>query len=139
MKINRREFVCAVAAGSAVLARAAAIAAAPERYDLIVKGGRVVDPSLRLDDIRDVAVSGGRIAAVEASLAGDGAETIDARGKLVVAGLLDIHSHATRVKEGAALCLADGVTGFIDAGSQGADRIAEVIANARAAPQPCRL
>jgi dihydroorotase len=37
------------------------------------------------------------------------------------------------------LCLADGVTGFIDAGSQGADRISETIAVAKSAPQPCRV
>ena len=64
---------------------------------------------------------------------------IDARGKIVVPGLLDIHCHATRVKDGAAICLADGVTGFVDAGSQGADRIQETIAAARSAPQPCRV
>ncbi len=66
-------------------------------------------------------------------------DTIDARGKIVVPGLLDIHSHAARVKDGPTLCLADGVTGFIDAGSQGADRIQDTIAIARAAPQPCRV
>ena len=48
---------------------------------------------------------------------------MDVRGKLVVPGLIDIHSHAGRDKEGPALSLADGVTGFVDAGSQGAERI----------------
>jgi hypothetical protein len=42
-------------------------------YDLIIKGGRVIDPSMGLDATRDVAISGGRIAAVEASLAADAA------------------------------------------------------------------
>ena len=65
--------------------------------------------------------------------------TIDARGKVVVPGLIDIHSHAARVKDGPALCLADGVTGFVDAGSQGADRIQESLPIAKAAPQPCRV
>ena len=65
--------------------------------------------------------------------------TIDARGKLVVPGLLDIHTHAARDSEGPPLCLADGVTGWIDAGSQGADRIADPIAVAKAAPQPGRV
>jgi dihydroorotase len=139
MMMNRRQFVWAAAAGSAMFARVTDVLAAPPRYDLIVKGGRVLDPSLRLDAIRDVAIAGGRIAAVEANITDDAAETIDARGKLVVPGLIDIHSHAGRVKEGPALCLADGVTGFVDAGSQGADRIGEVIAVAKSAPQPCRV
>jgi dihydroorotase len=142
MIMNRRQFVWAAAAGSALLARVSEGLAAPVGYDLIIRGGRVIDPSLRLDAIRDVAVIGGRIAAVEADLARDvpaATSVVDARGKIVVPGLLDIHCHATRVKDGAALCLADGVTGFIDAGSQGADRIQETIAAARSAPQPCRV
>lgn len=139
MMMNRRQFVWAAAAGSAVLARVTDGLAAPARYDLIVKGGRVVDPSLRLDAIRDVAIADGRIAAVEANIADDAADTLDARGKVVVPGLIDIHCHATRVKDGPTLCLADGVTGFVDAGSQGADRIQETIAVATSAPQPCRV
>ena len=136
--MNRRRFVRAAAAGAAGFARVVdAFAAAT--YDLVIKGGRVIDPSLRLDAVRDVAIAGGRIAAVEASLTGDAAETLDARGRIVVPGLIDIHTHAARVKEGPALCLADGVTGFIDAGSQGADRIDESLAIARSAPQPCRV
>jgi len=115
------------------------LAAAPAKYDLIVKGGRVIDPSLRLNAIRDVAIAGGRIAAVQANIAGDAAETIDAGGKLVVPGLIDIHTHAARVNDGPALCLADGVTGFIDAGSQGADHISETVTVAKSAPQPARV
>jgi dihydroorotase len=80
-----------------------------------------------------------RIAAIEASISGEAAETIAAHGKLVVPGLIDIHTHAARTKEGPALCLADGVTGFVDAGSQGADRIGETIAVARSAPQLGRV
>ena len=108
-------------------------------YDVIIKGGRVVDPSLRINAVRDVAIVGGRIAAVEAGIAGDAAETIDARGKLVVPGLLDIHTHYGRENDGARVGLADGVTGWIDAGSQGADRIADAVAIAKASPQPGRL
>jgi dihydroorotase len=139
MMMNRRQFVwSAAAAGSAVLMRADGWAA-QVRYDLLVKGGRVIDPSLRLDAMCDVAIANGRIAAVEANLAAEATDVIDARGKIVVPGLLDIHCHATRVKDGPALCLADGVTGFVDAGSQGADRIQETIAIAKSAPQPCRV
>jgi dihydroorotase len=137
--LNRRQFVRAAAAGAAVVAGVTDVLAAPAKYDLIIKGGRVIDPSLRVDAIRDVAIAAGHIAAVEADIAADAAETIDARGKVVVPGLLDIHTHAARVKDGPALCLADGVTGFVDAGSQGADHINETIAVARSAPQLGRV
>ena len=137
--LNRRRFlsVAAAGAGAAMFARRPKVLAAS--YDLIIRGGRVIDPSVRLDAIRDVAISGGRIIAVEATVAGDAADTIDARGKLVVPGLLDIHTHAGRYPEGPGLVLQDGVTGWIDAGSQGADRIAETIAVARSSPQQGRV
>jgi dihydroorotase len=134
--MTRRQFVHA-AAGAAALTRAANVFGAT--YDLIIKGGRVVDPSLRINAIRDVAILGGRIAAVEATISADAADTIDARGKLVVPGLLDVHTHYARDKDGPSVCLADGVTGWIDAGSQGADRIADPVAIARSAPQQGRV
>jgi dihydroorotase len=135
--LNRREFVRA-AAGTAMLTRISGAFPSAASYDLIVRGGRVIDPSLRIDAVRDIAITGGRIAAVEPDLKADAADTIDARGKIVVPGLLDIHTHAARVKDGPAICLADGVTGFIDAGSQGADRIDDVVAITRTAQQPAR-
>ena len=136
--MNRRQFLH-TATGAATLLPFRDVIAAPTKYDLILKGGRVIDPSRKLDATRDVAIANGRIAAVAANLPGEAAETLDARGKLVVPGLIDIHTHAARTKEGPALCLADGVTGWIDAGSQGADRIGETIAIAKSAPQPCRV
>ena len=136
MTMNRRQFVYA-AASAAMLARASNVLGAT--YDVIVKGGRVIDPSLRINAIRDVAIAGGRIAAVEADIAADAAETIDARGRLVVPGLLDIHTHYARDNEGPTVCLADGVTGWIDAGSQGADHIADSVAVAKSAPQQGRV
>ena len=136
--MNRRQFVYAAAAGAAMLTRATHAFAAD--YDLIIKGGRVIDPSMRLDAIRDVAIAGNRIAAVEANITAAGAETIvDASGKLVVPGLIDIHTHAARTAGGPGLCLADGVTGWIDAGSQGADHIGDTIAVAKSAPQQGRV
>jgi len=136
--LNRRQFLSAAAgAGAAMFVRGPRAFAAS--YDLIIKGGRVIDPSVRLDAIRDVAISGGRIVAVEAAIAGDAADTLDARGKLVVPGLIDIHTHAGRSAEGPGLVLQDGVTGWIDAGSQGADRIGETIAVARSSPQQGRV
>jgi len=134
--INRRQFVSTAILGATVVPK---VLAAASKYDLIVKGGRVIDPSRRLNAIRDVAISNGRIVAVDADIKAEAGETIDAHGKLVVPGLIDIHTHAARVKDGPALCLADGVTGWIDAGSQGADRIGETIAIARSAPQQCRV
>lgn len=140
MTMDRRQFVGAVAAGAGWLAWPPGHDVfAQTRYDLVIKGGRVIDPSLRLDAVRDIGITNGRIAAVEASLAADATETIDARGKLVVPGLIDIHTHAGRIKEGPSLCLADGVTGFIDAGSQGADAIADPVAIAKSAPQVARV
>ena len=108
-------------------------------YDLIIKGGRVVDPSMGLDAVRDVAIMQGKIAAVAADIPGDAAEMIDARGKIVAPGLIDIHTHAGRSKEGPPMCLQDGVTCWVDAGSGGADNIDQVAAVARSAPQIGRI
>ena len=141
--MNRRQFVYGMtcAAGALTFARTSNVlaATAPARYDLIIRGGRVIDPSLRINAIRDVAIASGRIAAVEANITTPATETIDGRGKLVVPGLLDVHTHAARSKEGPGLCLADGVTGWVDAGSQGADHIGDTIAVARASPQQGRV
>ena len=136
--LNRRQLLtAAAAAGAAMLVRSRRAFAAT--YDLIIKGGRVIDPSVRLDAIRDVAISGGRIAAVEPAIAGDAADMIDARGKLVVPGLIDIHTHTARSADGPGLVLQDGVTGWIDAGTQGADHIADTIAVARSSPEQARV
>ena len=136
--LNRRQFVRRATAAATVV-RIPDLLAAAKKYDLIIKGGRVIDPAHKLNAVRDVAIAGGHIAAIAADIPARAAETIDAQGKLVVPGLIDIHTHAGRVQDGPALCLADGVTGLIDAGSQGADRIGEVIAIAKAAPQSCRV
>ncbi|HUQ53811.1 MAG TPA: amidohydrolase family protein [Gammaproteobacteria bacterium] len=135
--MNRRELI--FAAASAALFSTDRVAAQPRRYDLIIKGGRVIDPSLRLDATRDVGIAGGRIAAVEPTLAAEAAATLDARGKLVVPGLIDIHTHAGRDMAGPSMLLRDGVTGWIDAGSAGADGIDAVVAVARASQQPGRV
>ena len=139
--MNRRQFLStAAAAGVATLGRGPrAFAGQAAHYGLVIKGGRVIDASVRLDAIADIGISGGRIAAVEPSLSADATQILDARGKLVVPGLIDIHTHCGRVADAAGLVLQDGVTGWIDAGSQGADGIADVVAIARKAPQPCRV
>ena len=145
--MNRRQFVYASTAGAVgvvTFARGSELLAADSElpaadYDLIVKGGRVIDPSLRVNAIRDVAITGGRIAAVEADIVDDAAEVIDATGKLVVPGLIDLHTHYARDEEGPVVGLAGGVTGWVDAGSAGADQIDDIVANAKSAPQPGRV
>ena len=135
--MNRRQFVYAAAAGVTTLASGSTLLAAD--YDLIIKGGRVIDPSLRVNAARDVAITGGRIAAVETDIAADAVEVIDATGQVVVPGLLDVHTHYARDEAGPSVGLAGGVTGWIDAGSEGADEIDRLVAIAKSAPQPGRV
>jgi dihydroorotase len=135
--MNRRQFVSAAAAGAAMFARIPHAFA--QTYELIIMGGRVIDPSIGLDATRDVAIAGGRIVAVEPNIAASAPDVIDARGKIVAPGLIDIHTHAGRSKEGPPLALQDGVTGWVDAGSGGADNIDQVAAVARGAPQIGRV
>ncbi len=129
---NRRTFLN-TAMGLALAARLPAARAAT--YDLIIKGGRVIDPSVGLDAVRDIAIAGGRIAAVAVDIGDDADEVLDASGQIVAPGLIDVHTHAGRDAEGPALALRDGVTGFVDAGSAGADNIDAVADVIRNAPQ----
>jgi dihydroorotase len=132
--MNRRQFLCASVASLACVDHVSAAT-----YDLLIKGGRVIDPSVGLDAVRDVAIVAGKIAAVEAEITGDATDTIDARGKVVAPGLIDIHTHAARVAEGGQICLQDGVIGWVDCGSAGADNIDQIAAAARVAPQIGRV
>jgi dihydroorotase len=136
--LSRRRFLTATAASVAALAKIPELHAA--EYDLVLKGGRVIDPSRKFDQVADVAIKGGKIAAVQPNIAAStAADAFDASGKLVVPGLIDIHTHAGREKEDPALCLADGVTALVDAGSAGADGIDAVVAIAKAAPNRMRV
>ena len=91
-------------------------------YDLLLRGGRVIDPAQGLDGVFDVAVSGGRIAAVAKNLPGPARETVDVRGKLVLPGLIDTHAHVYRYVSGRFGLDADtvgvhsGVTTVVDQG-----------------------
>ena len=64
-----------------------------ETYDLIVKGGRVIDPRNGLDDVLDVAFKDGRVAKVGDLADASAAESVEATGKLVTPGLIDLHTH----------------------------------------------
>ncbi len=96
------------------------------RYDLVIKGGRVVDPAQGLSEERDVAISGNKITRVAKTIAAtDARQVLNARDKIVTPGLIDIHVH---VYDGVAPlgipadpnCIAKGVTTVVDAGSAGA-------------------
>jgi dihydroorotase len=136
--LTRRAFLhTAVAGGAAALAGPRSTSAA--QYDLLVKGGRVIDPVRRFDGVADVAIANGRIAAVRASIPASAAsEVMDAGGALVTPGLIDIHTHV-RSAEMPGICLSQGVTSLVDAGSRGADNIDSVVAAARQAPNRVRI
>jgi dihydroorotase len=94
-------------------------------FDLLLKGGRVVDPSTRLDGVQDVAVQDGKIARVAPSIAlAEATRTIDVTGKIVAPGLVDLHAHvfesANRTGVNPDLAgVYSGVTTIVDAGSAG--------------------
>jgi dihydroorotase len=136
--MNRRHFVQGAAMAALAAAAHSPGARAAATYDLVIKGGRVIDPASRLDAVRDVAIAGGRIAAVEANIPAGGS-MIDARGKIVIPGMIDLHTHCGRARDVAPLTLSDGVTCWVDAGSNGADKIDESVANAKAAPNMGRV
>jgi dihydroorotase len=96
-----------------------------DAYDLLLKGGEVIDPSQDLHRRGDVAFREGRVAAIEPDIAASTAgEVIDVSGYLVTPGLIDIHGHFFyRGWPGAVdpdtACLPSGVTTGVDAGSTG--------------------
>jgi len=96
-------------------------------YDLLIRGGTLVDPAQGIHARRDVAFAGGKVAAVGADLStAEAAETIDATGKIVTPGLIDLHAHVFHDIshfgiEPDRTCLATGATTVLDAGSAGAD------------------
>jgi dihydroorotase len=94
-------------------------------YDLILKGGRVIDPSQKLDGIADVAFEGGKVAKVGKALKG-GPNTVtrDVSGTIVSPGLIDLHTHVywggtSLGIDAEEFCRTSGVTTAVDTGSAG--------------------
>jgi dihydroorotase len=127
--ITRRDCVLGSLSGAALLASGAFAQALKtgERYDLVIKGGEVLDPSRNLRGIRDIGIRNAVIATVKADIPDKLAvQTIDARGKLVTPGLIDLHAHVYPL--GSAIGLpADelapqtATTTFVSAGDAGAN------------------
>ena len=96
-----------------------------ERYDLLLKGGTVVDPANGRRGRLDVAVKGGRVAAVARDLPVEcSAQVLDASGRFVVPGLIDLHAHVYAGVsffgiEADDLGPRTGVTTMVDTGSAG--------------------
>ena len=92
--------------------------------DLILKGGRIVDPANGRDEVADIGFGDGRVAALGSGLPLRGSEIVDARGLIVVPGLIDLHTHVywggtSLGVDAAELAPRSGTTTFVDAGSAG--------------------
>jgi dihydroorotase len=94
-------------------------------YDLLVKGGMLVDPSQGINEERDVAMSDGKVAEVRKGLSTSSAkQVIDANGRIVAPGLVDMHAHVYDAVMPLGVCpdsycLPKGTTTVVDAGSSG--------------------
>src|SRR5438105_5957273 len=97
----------------------------PMTYDLILRGGRVIDPSQRLDAVSDVAFAGGKVAKVAPKLQGGaGTDVRDVSGSIVTPGLIDLHTHVywggtSLGIDAEEFCRTSGVTTSVDTGSAG--------------------
>src|SRR6266581_9106439 len=93
-------------------------------FDLILKGGRIIDPSQKLDRVADVAFAGGKVAKIGAFGAGDASDIRDVSGRIVVPGLIDLHTHVywggtSLGIDAEDFCRRSGVTTCVDTGSAG--------------------
>jgi dihydroorotase len=98
-----------------------------QKYDFLIKGGEVIDPSQDLRAKRDIAIHNGRIAAVEVDIPGEQAtQMLSAVGHLVVPGLVDLHSHVFPLASGLGLppdelVPQSATTTYVSAGDAGAN------------------
>jgi dihydroorotase len=137
--LPRRDFLRAGAAAPFAFLARSAPAFAPE-YDLVIRGGRILDAAQRIDRMADVAVRDGRIAAIRQNIPASAAkEWIDATGKLVTPGLIDLHAHLADPQLPPAKLLPDGVTTLLDGGSRGSDNADDLLAIAKASPNRVRI
>ena len=96
-----------------------------QRYDLVITGGIVIDPAQQVHSRKDVGISDGKIAALEDRIDPTlASRVIDVDGRIVSAGLIDLHTHVYHKVSKIGLdvdtaCLAEGVTTSVDAGSAG--------------------
>ncbi|MGH9661701.1 MAG: amidohydrolase/deacetylase family metallohydrolase [Bryobacteraceae bacterium] len=102
-----------------------------QTYDLLLKGGRVIDPKNRINSVMDVAISSGKIARVAAGIpATDARRVVNMVGLVVTPGLIDIHVHVYPRPENKAVerdsnvqadahTFRSGVTTVVDAGTSG--------------------
>ncbi|GMO18541.1 hypothetical protein TM233_24510 [Bradyrhizobium sp. TM233] len=94
--LSRRDFL-ALSTSAAVVGLAAPAGAAMgpnDKYDLVIRGGEVLDPSQSLRARRDIGIRWGVIETVQEAIPAERAlKSIDASGKLVMPGLIDLHSH----------------------------------------------
>src|SRR5262245_22368123 len=112
------------------VARAGAGAAGPPgpepRLDLVLRGGRVLDPGRDVNSVLDVGIAGGRIARVEPAIPrGAARRVVDVRGRLVIPGMIDTHAHVYEHVTGSFGLNPDlvgvraGVTTVVDQGGAG--------------------
>jgi N-acyl-D-aspartate/D-glutamate deacylase len=107
MTDRRLACVWLVVAAAAAPACGAPPVEAP-RYDLVLAGGRVIDPESGLDAVRHVGITGGRIAALSDTPL-QGVRVVDATGHVVAPGFIDLHEHGQQ-DESYSMMVRDGVT-----------------------------
>jgi dihydroorotase len=95
------------------------------KYDVLLKGGTVIDPAQQLRNQQDIAITDGKIVAIERDIpANQATQTVFVAGKYVTPGLVDIHAHVyagvtTWGIKADPVCTTTGVTTIVDAGSPG--------------------
>ena len=94
------------------------------KYDLVLKGGRLVDPGQSIDAVTDIAFAGGKVAAIGDVAASDAVDVRDVGGKIVTPGLIDMHTHVywggtSLGIDAEQFCRDSAVTTFVDTGSAG--------------------